>query len=159
MSVAELTLYLSDEPPPLNQRPVGSLKLVNLFCSQPPPRSVLDISVEAHPSSTPISLQGMNGSSKPQSIQWLDLSVSIWTSSMPYKALGSVAVDDLAALSLVPSTSRTSTLRWALSQEDVELVDRTRPADNLAPIFVQVEAQGIAKLTAEGTPLGGEPNL
>jgi len=110
----------------------------------------LEIGVETHPPLQPVVFK--NGDTEVSvTFSWLQLEAEVWTRSVPRHRVGQVHIDQKGMLPLGAARSFPSSWLWEVRPEDVEVIEESRPTQPNAPIFLQIEIKGVAKVIDQTT--------
>ena len=161
MSIPTLNLYASGTDGSLSQTPLGYFNLVDLhLASNPQEPPGFEITVESRASRFMSALAGGEPPSTPSGIDWLTLAVEVRSAIAPYRLIGRVRVNEPAKSSIDPQELRIATWLWEVQPEDIEQVEASRSqTDRLAPIALNVQASGVARLQPLGVSLVASPIL
>jgi hypothetical protein len=157
-----LSLYASGTDESLSRTPLGHFKLVDLNLAPNPQMEPAGfaINVEARASSFLPRLGGGEPPSTPLGIDWLTLAAEVRSAIAPYRLIGRVRINEPAKSSIDPQELRIATWLWEVQPEDIEQVEASRSqTDRLAPIGLNVEASGVARLQPLGVSLVASPIL
>jgi len=106
----------------------------------------LDIGVETHPPLQPVVAK--NGDKEvPVAFTWLQLRAEVWTRSTPRHRVGRVHIDQKGML------PNPASWLWEVLPRDVEVIEETRSNQPNAPIYLQIEITGLARMIDPATGL------